>query len=124
MPPKASAKPAKKAGVSDKARRSSGHKKGNSSRDRMFSLYVYKILKQVHPDTSISSTAMSIMNSFVNDVLDRIGKEASHLTRYGKRCTMSSEDIQTAVRLLLPGDLRDDAIRAGKKAVSMYNRAK
>jgi len=30
-----------------------------------YSIYIYKVLKQVHPDTGISSKAMSIMNSFV-----------------------------------------------------------
>ena len=29
---------------------------------------VYNVMKQVHPDTGISFKAMSVMNSFVNDV--------------------------------------------------------
>ena len=28
-----------------------------------YKIYIYKVLKQVHPDTGISSKAMSIMNS-------------------------------------------------------------
>jgi hypothetical protein len=31
-----------------------------------YKIYIYKVLKQVHPDTGISSKAMSIMNSFIN----------------------------------------------------------
>ena len=34
----------------------------------MYSVYVYKVLKQVHPETGISSKAMGIMNSFVSDI--------------------------------------------------------
>nr|XP_054763557.1 28 kDa heat- and acid-stable phosphoprotein-like [Lytechinus pictus] len=40
--------------------------------------------EQVHPDTGISSRAMSIMNSFVNDVFERIAGEASRLAHYNK----------------------------------------
>ena len=49
---------------------------------------------QVHPDTGISGKAMSIMNSFVNDVFERIASEASRLAHYSKRSTMSSREIQ------------------------------
>ena len=42
-------------------------------------------MKQVHPDTGVSSKAMSIMNSFVNDLFERIAAEASKLAHYNKR---------------------------------------
>ncbi|KAG7251222.1 hypothetical protein CRUP_029358, partial [Coryphaenoides rupestris] len=59
-------------------------------------------MPEVHPDTSISSKAMSIMNSFVNDIFERIAGEASRLAHYNNRSTITSWEIQTAVRLLLP----------------------
>merc|ERR1719341_1431694 len=46
--------------------------------------YIYKVLKQVHPNTGVSSKAMSIMNSFVNDLFERIAAEASKLAHYNK----------------------------------------
>ncbi|XP_016068496.1 PREDICTED: histone H2B.3-like [Miniopterus natalensis] len=39
-------------------------------------------------------------NLFEKDMFERIGEEASLLVRYNKRSTMTSRDIQTAVRLL------------------------
>ena len=36
-----------------------------------------QVLKQVHPDTGISNKAMAILNSFVNDIFERIATEAS-----------------------------------------------
>uniref|UniRef100_A0A673HWG0 Core Histone H2A/H2B/H3 domain-containing protein n=1 Tax=Sinocyclocheilus rhinocerous TaxID=307959 RepID=A0A673HWG0_9TELE len=75
------------------------------SRKESYAIYVYKVLKQVHPDTGISSKAMGIMNSFVNDIFERIAGESSRLAHYNKRCSISSREIQTAVRLLLPGEL-------------------
>ncbi|MCP4263543.1 MAG: hypothetical protein GY774_39460, partial [Planctomycetes bacterium] len=77
-------------------------------------------LKQVHPDTGISSKGMSIMNSFVNDIFERIAGEASRLGHYNKRKTISSREVQTAVRLLLPGELAKHAVSEGTKAVTKY----
>ena len=41
-----------------------GGKKRRKTRKESYAIYVYKVLKQVHPNTGISSKAMGIMNSF------------------------------------------------------------
>ncbi|XP_060712981.1 late histone H2B.L4-like [Hemiscyllium ocellatum] len=99
-----------------------GGKRRKRSRKESYS--IYKVMKQVHPDTGISSKAMSIMNSFVNDIFERIAGEASRLAHYNKRSTISSREIQTAVRLLLPGELAKHAVSEGTKAVTKYTRSK
>ncbi|XP_041030222.1 late histone H2B.L4-like [Carcharodon carcharias] len=99
-----------------------GGKKRKTSRKESF--YIYKVMKQVHPDTGISSEAMSIMKSFVNDIFERIAGEASRLAHYNKRQTISSREIQTAVRLLLPGELAKHAVSEGTKAVTKYTSSK
>ncbi|TNN55385.1 Histone H2B [Liparis tanakae] len=81
-------------------------------------------LPRVHPDTGISSRAMSIMNSFVNDLFERIATEASRLAQYNKRSTITSREVQTAVRLLLPGELAKHAVSEGTKAVTKYTSSK
>jgi histone H3/H4 len=122
MPPKVSAKAAKKAGKKSASR--VGDKKRRKKRKETYSSYIYKVLKQVHPDTGISSKAMSIMNSFVNDIFERIAAEASRLAHYNKRSTITSREIQTAVRLLLPGELAKHAVSEGTKAVTKYTSSK
>ena len=97
-----------------------GKKKQRARRKESFSIYVYKVLKQVHPDTGISSKAMSIMNSFVNDIFERIAAEASRLAHYNKRSTISSRDIQAAVRMLLPGETLRHVVSKRNKAVTKY----
>ncbi|XP_056104329.1 histone H2B-like [Rhinichthys klamathensis goyatoka] len=99
-------------------------KKRRKSRKESYAIYVYKVLKQVHPDTGISSKAMGIMNSFVNDIFERIAGEASRLAHYNKRSTITSREIQTAVRLLLPGELAKHAVSEGTKAVTKYTSSK
>ncbi|CAI9176998.1 unnamed protein product [Rangifer tarandus platyrhynchus] len=67
---------------------------------------------------------MGIMNSFVNDILERIAGEASRLAHYNKRSTITSREIQTAMRLLLPGELAKHAVSEGTKAVTKYTSSK
>jgi histone H2B len=93
-PSKQSAKAPKKASTGGKKR---------VKRTESYSSYIYKVLKQVHPDTGISKKGMSIMNSFINDIFERIATEAGKLATYNKKATLSSREIQTAVRLMLPG---------------------
>lgn len=123
MPPKPASKGAKKAATKAKAART-GDKKKRKRRKESYSIYIYKVLKQVHPDTGISSKAMSIMNSFVNDIFERIAAEASRLAHYNRRSTITSREIQTAVRLLLPGELAKHAVSEGTKAVTKYTSSK
>lgn len=82
-----------------------------------YSRYIYRVLKTVHPDTGISSKAMAIMNSFVCDIFERLAAEAGRLSRYNKKRTLTSREVQAATRLLLPGDLAKHAISEGTKAV-------
>ncbi|XP_078402345.1 histone H2B 1/2-like [Cetorhinus maximus] len=101
-----------------------GGKRQRRLKKKSYSIYIYKVMKQVHPDTGISSKAMSIVNSFVNDTFERIVDEASYLAYYNKRQTTSSREIQTTVRLLLPGELAKHAVSEGTKAVAKYTSSK
>ena len=90
-------------------------------RTETFSVYIYRVLKQVHPETGISKKSMSIMNSFINDVFEKIASESSKLVRYNKKHTLSSREVQAAVRLLLPGELAKHAVTEGTKAVTKFS---
>lgn len=98
-----------------------GSKKGRTKRRKeSFGMYIYRVLKQVHPDIGVSSKAMNIMNSFVNDIFERIAREASKLAAINRRSTITSREIQTSVRLILPGELAKHAVSEGTKAVAKY----
>ena len=112
-----SKKSAKK--TSKKTSSSSSRKK----RVESYSSYIYKVLKQVHPDTGISKRAMSIMNSFINDVFERLAFESGRLGRYNGKATLSSREVQTAVRLALPVELAKHAVSEGTKAVTKFTSA-
>ncbi|KAM3410020.1 hypothetical protein ACQJBY_002338 [Aegilops geniculata] len=96
-----------------------GRKKGKKSVET-YKIYIFKVLKQVHPDIGISSKAMSIMNSFINDIFEKLAGEAAKLARYNKKPTITSREIQTSVRLVLPGELAKHAVSEGTKAVTKF----
>ncbi|KAL8292722.1 hypothetical protein RQP46_001334 [Phenoliferia psychrophenolica] len=95
-------------------------KKRKKTRRETYSTYIYKVLKQVHPDVGMSKRAMVILDEFVADVFDRLADEAVKLVMYNKKRTISSKEIQTSVRLLLPGELSKHAISEGTKAVTKF----
>ena len=67
---------------------------------------------------------MQVMESFINEVFERVCNEAGRLARYSKKATLSSREVQTAVRLVLPGELAKHAISEGTKAVTKYSTSK
>ena len=92
-----------------------------------FESYIYKVLKQVHPDRGMTKDAKKLINSAMNYFAHEIAKEAIYLTNDTSRGknkgkgTISSRDVQTAVRLVLPGELVKHAVSEGTKAVNMYS---
>ena len=122
-PKKASSRPAspKKGARKSSKKRAARASKRRRSRKESYGIYIFKVLKQVHPDVGISGKAMNIMNSFVNDAFERIAGEASKLATHNKRSTISSREIQTSVRLILPGELAKHAVSEGTKAITKYS---
>ncbi|ERN07750.1 hypothetical protein AMTRI_Chr08g163080 [Amborella trichopoda] len=106
--------PSKEGGASDKK------KKRSKKSIETYKIYIFKVLKQVHPDIGISSKAMGIMNSFINDIFEKLAQEASKLARYNKKPTITSREIQTSVRLVLPGELAKHAVSEGTKSVTKF----
>jgi len=96
----------------------SGAKKGGRKAKRTWTVYVYRTLKQINKGVGMSSKGMRVVNSFVQDIFERIATEAASLTRINKSRTLSSREIQTAVRLTLPAELAKHAMAEGTKAVA------
>jgi histone H2B len=68
--------------------------------------------------------AVGIMNSFITDVFERLAGEAERLSRHSGKHTLSAREVQTAARLILPGELAKHAVSEGTKAVTKYNASK
>lgn len=96
-------------------------KKRRAARTETYSTYIYKVLKQVHPEIGVSKKSMAIMNSFITDIFERVTTEAGKLARFNKKSTLASREVQTAVRLVLPGELGKHAMSEGTKAVTKFS---
>ena len=86
--------------------------------------YIFKVLKQVHPDTGATQGTKNSLNNLLNIVLARVVSLASKMTILGKRMTLSGADIRAAVQLLLPGKLLPHATSEMFKASTKYANAK
>lgn len=64
---------------------------------------------------------MIITENFMIDIFEKIAFKTLQLTHYVKKATLTSREIQTAVRLILSGKLAQHAIRKGTEAAVKYN---
>jgi histone H2B len=103
--------------------RGKGGRRGKRTKDLSFSRYINRVMKQVHPDASISKNAMKVMSCFINDIFEKVAAEGSHLTSINKKKSFTSRDVQSAVRLVIPGELYKHAMAEGVKAIVKHNLA-
>nr|GEU76356.1 histone H2B [Tanacetum cinerariifolium] len=114
-------KPRAKKKLPSKDTSSSEKKKKRAKKSvETYKIYIFKVLKQVHPDIGILSKDIGTMNSFINDILEKLAGESSRLARYNKKPTITSREIQTAVRLVLLGELAKHAVSKETKAVTKF----
>eukprot|EP01084_Bolivina_argentea_P163418 284303_1 len=100
-----------------------GHKKKRSHKKKArWNLFVHRLLKRLHgSQLSISSRAMTIMGSLVEDFFNRIQRESCNIVKINDKKTLTAREVQTAARLLLPKELAKLAMSEGTRAVAKYN---
>ncbi|KAG1862773.1 histone-fold-containing protein [Suillus subalutaceus] len=93
-------------------------KKRRKVRKETYSSYIYKVLRQVHPDTGISNKAMLSSTPFMYSPIILLiipNSFPPELAAYSKKSTISSREIQTSVRLILPGELPSTPSRKAQR---------
>ena len=105
-------------GELQKKKKAAAGKKARNCRDpAAFNTYIFRVLKQVCSEKKqigISQKAMQTMNSIVADTFDNIMSEGRMLVINGKKSTLSSKDVETAVKLLIPGELGKGSVTEGR----------
>lgn len=61
---------------------------------------------------------MQVINSQIMELIDRLTKEAKNLCVMNKKVTLTSREMQTAVRLMLPGEVAKHAVAEATKAIT------
>ena len=106
--------------ISTKSRPNSNTKKKRKKR-MSYSEYIRKVLEKVHPNIDVSSRSLQTMNTLIGDVFEKIADEASSLAKHDGNDTITVREIQTAIHLILPGELAKRAVREGQNAVAVAN---
>ena len=134
MPPKtkvpafkepAPAKAAAKGGPAKAAPPAEG-KKGRvvkRSRNESYKMYIIRVLKDMHPEASITREAVGVVNGFVNDLFMRIATDAGKITHFAKRTTMTGREVGAAVAMILPEELAKIAAEEAERAVTIVQSA-
>lgn len=96
-------------------------KKSHTQNYGIFSLYIRRVLAQVHPDAQITKHTLSQLN----DLIVILARELSCLAHKGamhkKNVTITSRELMYATRMLFSGGISRHAVSEGTKAVTKYN---
>ena len=74
-------------------------------------------MKQIHPELELEPETKEWLQELQEDTYARVVTEAVAVLKMVKKNTVSSREIQTAVRLVFPGELAKHAVSEGTKAV-------
>lgn len=87
-----------------------------------FKNFLLRVLKATHPTVGVSVAAAQIVDDMLTQLLRDIAVEAVLLCemQMRPRRTVSSREIQSAVRLCMPGRLCMHAVCDGTKAVTKF----
>ena len=81
------------------------------------------MLHHVAKGKGIKKSAMSTVNSAVNDIFARLASEAGALCKYKKTMTLGAREVQCATKLVFPAQMAGFAHQEGESAVRRYKKA-
>jgi len=85
-----------------------------------FSIYIKKILTQVHPDLKLSKEVKIFMNDLLATFLNQFIHDTVILMDHNRSKTLSSRDVQSTVRLFFVGTIAKHAVSEGTKVVTKF----
>ncbi len=90
-------------------------------------VYIYRVLKQVHPDSGSSAMAARVQNDMLNHLGKKIAWQAAEMTSSAingqERKTIKAKDVERGVMFSLPGEIAKHAVSEGNKALAKYSKA-
>ena len=83
--------------------------------------FILRVLKQVHPDTSITQIAKDELNAWLFYIGQTLAKKAVGLVHREGKQTITSHDVGSAVRLVIPSELAKHCMSEGTKSTTKFN---
>lgn len=99
----------------------SGKKKIKLRDSNSFQTYIFRVMKEIKPELGISKKGIELINNIVVELFEKIMKEARDLTIFTKKQTLSSKEIETAIKLHFPGELQKLAIQTCRHSLQKYS---
>lgn len=90
-------------------------------KSHFFEIYIQKVLKQVSPNSALSSDAKQQFNSFLCTLAKKLSKTALELTIFAKKKTISEKEVCNALIFVLSGEILTNSISEGDRAVSNFS---
>jgi histone H3/H4 len=94
--------------------------KDEDNNDEFFFLAIYQLLKQINCNYSISKAAMQVLQDILVDLMERIIMEVNNLCIIHHDEIVTSRQIETATKLILPKVLSQQASLRGKQAITQF----
>ena len=88
---------------------------------KSFKTYVHRLLKQVHPNVHITQKSVNVMDGLLRAVATNLCSTAHTLVEGTEKKTLSSREVQSALRVTLPDEFCQQAEDSGKTAVENFN---
>lgn len=92
-------------------------------RTENYRIYITRVLKAIHPDSSITRDAVGVVNSFVHHLFTALATDAGKIAAFNKKNTVTSRELEAATSMNLPRELAKHAIEEAKKAVTITRSA-
>lgn len=83
-----------------------------------YSVYIRRVLKELHPDIGISEKAMKILDSLLHGLYEQLAIEASRAARIHRRKSLTRRDVEISVRVVLPEGLATRAMDKANLAIA------
>ena len=89
-------------------------------KNHYFEIFISKVLKQISKDSYLTINTKQQINSFLCILCKYISQVAIDLTIYIKKKTISEKEISGSISMLITGELLENSITEGNKAVNNY----
>ena len=85
-----------------------------------YNSYIFKVMKQVHPDLQMSKQTIMAANGLLEVLMAKLTKSSADIAKCAKKSTLSARHVQGAVKLVMPGDLAKHAVSEGTKSTIKF----
>jgi histone H2A len=93
-------------------------------KSHFFEIYILKVLKQISTDSGLTSNAKQQLNSGLCIIANHISLITFNMLCMTKKKTISDKDIGCALNIILKGELLNNSILEGEKAVKNFKNYK